>query len=84
MEMNSIIRHIKLLVPAFLVLMLAVSCISANAQSNPVYTIKNGNMYVEISKTIGETSLDSFIHRYSLSQLRLKDFIQKKLYLFNN
>ena len=77
MEMNSIIRHIKLLVPAFLVLMLAVSCISANAQSNPVYTIKNGNMYVEISKTIGETSLDSFIHRYSLYELRLKDFIQK-------
>lgn len=40
-----------------------------------VYTIKNGKMYVHISRNLKEPSLDSFITRFSLQELAVKEFL---------
>ena len=41
-----------------------------------LYTIKNGNMYILLSKKLQESSLDSFITQYALQDLALKNFLQ--------
>jgi hypothetical protein len=41
------------------------------------YTIKNGTMYISISKQLSESSLDSFISQFALQDLALKEFINK-------
>ena len=41
-----------------------------------VYTVKDGKMYIELSKHLSETALDSFINRYELADLGLKFFIR--------
>ncbi|MEO6670428.1 MAG: hypothetical protein ABIN36_13180, partial [Ferruginibacter sp.] len=41
-----------------------------------IYTIKNGKMYIELSKFLGEPALDSFINQFNLTELALKQFIK--------
>src|SRR5215203_3666111 len=41
------------------------------------YTVKGGNMYIEITKDIKEAALDSFIVQFDLHDLFLKDFLKK-------
>ena len=43
------------------------------------YTVKQGKMFIEISRDISEASLDSFVVQFDLQDLYLKDFIKKKL-----
>ena len=48
-----------------------------NAQTPArIYTIKNGKMYIQLSKQVAESSLDSFISQYALEDLAIKDFIK--------
>jgi hypothetical protein len=42
------------------------------------YTIKNGKMYVSLSKKINDRALDSFITRYNLFDIGLKQFVKTK------
>jgi hypothetical protein len=46
-----------------------------HAQKLPLYTIKNGQMYIELGKHLNEKVIDSFIRQYDLQGLALKDFI---------
>ena len=41
-------------------------------------TVKQGKMFIEISKDIPDAMLDSFIMKFDLLDLYLKDFIKKK------
>ena len=43
------------------------------------YTVKQGKMFIEISRDISEASLDSFVVQFDLQDLYLKDFIKKNL-----
>ena len=43
------------------------------------YTVKGGNMYIEITKDIKDGALDSFIVQYDLQDLFLKDFLKKNI-----
>ena len=48
-----------------------------DAQSpSKIYTIKNGKMYIQVSKHVKEASLDSFISQYALEDLAIKEFIK--------
>src|SRR5690349_12326396 len=42
------------------------------------YTVKNGKMFIALSRNISEPSLDSFINQYDLYDLALKDFMAGK------
>lgn len=57
-----------------LVLVLFAGMIS-DAQPPKVYTIRNGNMHIELGKQLKEASLDSFIRQFDLQGLALKQFI---------
>lgn len=52
-------------------------CLKMNAQA-PVksFAVKKGNIYVMLSKNLTETSLDSFIVKYDLFELDLKQFFK--------
>lgn len=41
------------------------------------YTVKNGTMYIEITRDIPEKSLDSFIIQFALQDLYLRDLLKK-------
>ena len=41
-----------------------------------IYTVKDGKMYIELSKDMGEAALDSFISQFDLTELALKYFIK--------
>jgi len=43
------------------------------------YTVKSGNMYIEITKDINDAALDSFITQFDLHNLFLKDFLKKNV-----
>ena len=58
-----------------LVLAFAVSLL-CNAQSSKHYTIKNGRMYIELTKDIRPAELDSFIAQFDLQELDLKAFLR--------
>lgn len=58
-----------------LVLLFQLLSPSLEAQRPVLYTIKNGQMYIEVNKHLPERMLDSFIVQYDLQDLALKDFI---------
>ncbi|MBB1284335.1 hypothetical protein HRH25_08130 [Flavisolibacter sp. BT320] len=58
------------------VLCLLFFAATVKAQSFNTYTIKNGRMYVQLSKPVTESSLDSFIVQFDLSDLDLKSFLK--------
>ena len=75
MEMRS--RHIIL--KAFMVSLFAffiAFAIQASAQAITAYSIKNGRMYIQISRDVREKALDSFITENDLQDLDLKTFIK--------
>src|SRR4051812_2418268 len=46
----------------------------AGAQQSTAYTVKNGKMYIEMSRQIRTSRLDSFILEFELSDLGLHQF----------
>jgi hypothetical protein len=46
------------------------------AQWTPAYTIKNGNMLIILGKDVRETALDSFIGKFELFDLDLRNFVK--------
>lgn len=61
---------------AFLLCVLLLVAAAINAQPLNTYTIKNGRMYVQLSKPLNESSLDSFIVQFDLADLDLKSFLK--------
>jgi hypothetical protein len=58
-----------------LLLLFFVACQDMHAQEpDKVYTVKNGNMYIRLSKNIKLSELDEFISRFDLGELALKKF----------
>jgi hypothetical protein len=79
MEMTGSNKHIMLkrITGASLIFVfLIISIISVTAQT-PVkyYKVKNGKMYIELSKSLPVASLDSFINQFQLQSLALKQFV---------
>jgi Glycogen recognition site of AMP-activated protein kinase len=79
MEMTDCKKHITskrikraCLIPVFLL----ISIVNISAQV-PVkyYKVKNGKMYIELSKSLPEASLDSFVNQFQLQALSLKQFL---------
>jgi len=62
-----------------LFLLSATPCKVAAQRSNG-YTIKDGKMYILLNKKINDASLDSFITKYNLFDLGLKQFIKNQFY----
>ncbi|HWJ91981.1 MAG TPA: glycogen-binding domain-containing protein, partial [Flavisolibacter sp.] len=48
----------------------------ARAQQSTAYTVKNGKMYIEMSRQIRTSALDSFITAFDLSDLGLRQFFR--------
>ncbi len=67
--------YIRLLAFVVCVLLLFVAA-GTKAQSLNTYTIKNGRMYVQLSKPITEATLDSFVVQFDLADLDLKSFLK--------
>lgn len=79
--MNKGLRYSKakrpLAIAGVIFLFMLVLPSLTNAQPpSKLYTIKNGKMYIQVSKQVEEASLDSFISQYALEDLALKDFIK--------
>jgi hypothetical protein len=49
----------------------------AQQQQTATMTVRNGKMYIGVGKGIQPPALDSFIRKYDLSELALRDFIWK-------
>src|SRR3954469_12747443 len=59
---------------------LLVVIVQMKATAQPpvkIYTIKNGRMYIELSKSLNATDLEDFIKQFNLSELALKRFINE-------
>ncbi len=79
MEIRKTLILIKKATVAFFAIgfvMLLLPIQSLAQETIKVYTVKNGKMYIELSKKINETDLDGFITTYDLSDLALKYFIK--------
>ncbi|MEP7164454.1 MAG: glycogen-binding domain-containing protein [Ferruginibacter sp.] len=76
MEIRTAIGMLRKLmcISACMILVLLLQ-VRASAQV-PVNTVKEGKMYIELSKHLSEAVLDSFIKRYDLADLALKFFIK--------
>lgn len=75
MEIKSTRRkEIKWRSAALAVLAFTLSLL-CNAQTVKHYTIKNGKMYIELTKDIRPSELDSFITQFELQELDLKNFL---------
>ena len=81
--MRGVIRKLKKMARIVLCMSFftALTVEKTSAQS-PVkaYTIKDGRMFIALSKQLKDASLDSFITQYGLRDLALKEFI-KGIYL---
>jgi 1,4-alpha-glucan branching enzyme len=76
MEVRSLIRNLIMLI---CICAFAVPLLSNAQKAAPpvkIYTIKDGNMYIALSKQLKKSSLDSFIAKYDLSDLSLDRFIK--------
>lgn len=43
------------------------------------YTVRNGRMYIELSRNLNDTDLERFINDFDLQELALKTFIRKNI-----
>ena len=81
MEMRGAVHHVRQLIQlvscVFILMVLTLTMTKAAAQE-PVkaYTVKDGKMFIALSKQLNDASLDSFITQYDLSDLALKKFIK--------
>jgi hypothetical protein len=80
MEVKRTIFILHKLVRIFLCVLLIALPSTIFAQT-PVqkYTVKNGRMYIEITKDTHESALDSFIVQFDLKDLFLKEFFKKHM-----
>ncbi len=63
-------------------LLLLVLCMHLSASAQPpdkIYTVKDGKMYIELSRDIPVAELDSFINLHELHDLFLKEFLLKNI-----
>jgi hypothetical protein len=78
MEMTDRNKHITLkrIKRAGLTLVFLLISINYVSAQTPVkyYKVKNGKMYIELSKSLSDASLDSFINQFQLQSLALKQF----------
>ena len=56
------------------VLLIPATCLAQIPSK--IYTVKNGKMYIELSKQLSESSLDSFILQFDLEELSLKECLK--------
>lgn len=71
------VRRIVVCFCVYAVIFLSMIPGTLEAQSNlKKYTVKGGKMYIELSKALKESSLDSFIAQYDLFDLDLKNFLR--------
>lgn len=66
---------VKMALRTWCVAALLLAC-SIDGYSQPpkkIYTVKEGNMYIELSRWLSVASLDSFIRQYRLEDLKLKE-----------
>ena len=79
MEIAALYNNMRLVRFIFCALcLLAFIQAKTVAQSVKTCSIKNGRMYIGLSKQINNASLDSFIIQYNLQDLPLKEAIKKK------
>ncbi|MGZ8511762.1 MAG: hypothetical protein ACXWWA_15350, partial [Chitinophagaceae bacterium] len=79
MEMRGVFHHMRILlhIACCISILTVMSTTKATAQE-PVkaYTVKDGRMFIALSKQLSDASLDSFIAQYDLTDLALKEFIR--------
>ena len=79
MEMRGVFHHMrKLLQVACCISILTVLGTTKATAQEPVKacTVKDGRMFIALSKQLSDASLDSFIAKYDLTDLALKEFIR--------
>lgn len=78
MEITSMLHRVKKMLRStcfVTMLLLAAACLPpVNAQAQK-YLIRDGKMFIELSKHLGETALDNFIASFDLFDLDLKQFL---------
>jgi hypothetical protein len=79
MEMRGAVHHVRKLIHIacciFILTVLATTKVSAQWPVKS-YTVKDGRMIIALSKQLNDASLDSFIAKYDLKDLGLKEFIR--------
>lgn len=58
--------------------LLLISSASAAQYTQPVYSVKDGKMQIELSKQINDATLDNFISTFDLADLDLKTFMKTR------
>src|SRR5204863_3268919 len=79
MEVRSALYHIVRTARIAWLLMLIITagiCSAAAQSTGSNYVVKDGKMQIELSKHLSESALDSFIARFDLFDLDLKQFIK--------
>lgn len=78
MEVKGTIQTLGKLVRFILCALFLLTAVSIQCSGQPVknYTIKNGKMYIELSKKLQDVSLDSFIVQFNLSDIGLVQLIK--------
>ena len=78
MEMRRTTTNKGMMFFGLLYCMLLFMHLSVSAQPpKKTYTIRNGKMYVELSKSLSDADLDAFIQQFNLNELALKRFIRE-------
>jgi hypothetical protein len=81
MEISGAIQQVKKVAHIVWCVLFLTILINTSAQERvKSYTIKDGRMFIALSKQLTDVSLDSFINQYDLKDLALKQFI-KGVYL---
>lgn len=59
-------------------LLVLLACFSTGLCQQSAFKVKDGKMFVEVKKDIGDAALDNFIEKYDLFDLQLKKCLQGK------
>ena len=72
-ERHNRLRYMRM---GFCAILLLLFTTLLSAQPVKAYSIKNGRMYIQLTKDLSASALDSFITQYDLADLDLKRFIK--------
>lgn len=80
--MRTMGQHIKRILRfSFLVLMWMTLFVTMgfSQETRRKYTVKNGRMYIELSRNLADAEIDRFIKEFDLYELGLKTFLRKNI-----
>ena len=79
MEMKHAIGYIQKILRSVICIALFLFCSYTSAGQVKSYVVKDGKMYIQLGRDLNESTLDSFLVQFNVTDIGIKQFFTKNI-----